>query len=427
MAFNPGLQALLGAKVGQMNNPFNILSNSLHNGANAGNAVMQLLYGPQAYQDNHNAAIANLLGQNIKNHYMPQLQQATINHLNTPQSTPLTQLLQMYHLYKTTNDSGLKQVLANDINKSTTHSSLFGNNNAHMTLTDPNTGHQIILNGSGSNSNANQMNGLPQLQQPQSPQQVTQQQTQQVQQQDNNTPEPPPLLRLLPMLKASAGGTNTTNANNGQAQSNNYPVTIAAPTPGDRYGRARTYQTGPNSGVVGDTPTQETADEKIVAGVQRSLPNLRKAAANLGQFQTLGKQLQEKAEGLSNHYFGTDYDLPSQKAEGKEAVLASVEGLVQAVTGKGLTDTQLDKFQKTVEPNHGESMEGYTRRVARLAISEMNISNQAKQRLLQGIPLDPSKPISFGSGSNQSGQSPSSNSAHLSAIRAELTKRGVKL
>ena len=426
MAFNPGLQALLGAKVGQMNNPFNILSNSIHSGADAGNALMKLLYGPQMYNDTHNAAVANLAAQNIKNQYMPQLQQATINHLNTPQSTPLAQLLQMYHLYKTTTDGGLKQVLANDINKSTTHSSIFGNNNTQMTLTDPETGHQIILNGGGSNSNANQMNGLPQLRQPQTPHQVTQQQTQQVQQQDNNTPEPPPLLRLLPMLKASAGSTNTNNANNGQTQSNNYPVTIAAPTPGDRYGRGRTYQTGPNSGVVGDTPTQETADEKIVAGVQRSLPNLRKAAANLGQFQTVWKQLKEKwQEGLN--YLGGDWDLPSQKAEGKEAVLASVEGLVQAVTGKGLTDTQLDKFQKTVEPNPGESVEGYTRRVARLAISEMNISNQAKQRLLHGIPLDPSKPIAFGSGTNQSSQYSSRDDGRLSSVRAELAKRGTKV
>lgn len=77
MAFNP-MSALIGAKVGQMNNPFNILSNSIQNGANAGNALMHLLYGPQAYQDSHKAAMANLAAQNIKNQYMPQSLQSTI-------------------------------------------------------------------------------------------------------------------------------------------------------------------------------------------------------------------------------------------------------------------------------------------------------------------------------------------------------------
>ncbi len=75
MAFNPA-SYLLGVRGGQAANPFNILSNSIQNGANAGNALMHLLYGPQAYQDTHNAAVADLAAQNIKNQYMPQSLQA---------------------------------------------------------------------------------------------------------------------------------------------------------------------------------------------------------------------------------------------------------------------------------------------------------------------------------------------------------------
>jgi hypothetical protein len=59
MAFNPA-SYLLGIRGGQAANPFNILSNSIHSGANAGNALMRLLYGPQMYQDQHaNAQLKN--------------------------------------------------------------------------------------------------------------------------------------------------------------------------------------------------------------------------------------------------------------------------------------------------------------------------------------------------------------------------------
>lgn len=54
MAFNPA-SYLLGVRGGQAANPFNILSNSIQSGANAGNALMKLLYGPQMYQDQHAA------------------------------------------------------------------------------------------------------------------------------------------------------------------------------------------------------------------------------------------------------------------------------------------------------------------------------------------------------------------------------------
>ncbi len=76
MAFNPGLQALLGAKVGQMNNPFNILSKSIQGGANAGNALMKLLYGPRMYNDQHaNAQVRNdLMRSHIQTLLNPQPQ-----------------------------------------------------------------------------------------------------------------------------------------------------------------------------------------------------------------------------------------------------------------------------------------------------------------------------------------------------------------
>lgn len=70
MAFNPA-SYLLGVRGGQAANPFNILSNSIHSGADAGNALMKLLYGPQMYQDQHaanNARVANL---NENTHLMP--------------------------------------------------------------------------------------------------------------------------------------------------------------------------------------------------------------------------------------------------------------------------------------------------------------------------------------------------------------------
>jgi hypothetical protein len=71
MAFNPGLQALLGAKVGQMNNPFNILSNSVHSGADAASALVKMLYGPQAYQDQHTANTARVANLNENTRLMP--------------------------------------------------------------------------------------------------------------------------------------------------------------------------------------------------------------------------------------------------------------------------------------------------------------------------------------------------------------------
>ena len=116
MAFNPA-SYLLGVRGGQSANPFNILSNSIHSGADAGNALMHLLYGPQAYQDTHNAAVADLAAQNIKNQYMPQLQQATISHLNAPANTPLSNLNALYTEEQNETDPVKKRMLQLAIEK----------------------------------------------------------------------------------------------------------------------------------------------------------------------------------------------------------------------------------------------------------------------------------------------------------------------
>lgn len=98
MAFNPA-SALMGEKAGQMANPWNILSGSIQRGSNTGNALMHLLYAPQAYQDAHNMALARIAA------------------LNKPKSPQMDSLDALYAAQQNETDPIKKRMLQMEIEK----------------------------------------------------------------------------------------------------------------------------------------------------------------------------------------------------------------------------------------------------------------------------------------------------------------------
>lgn len=151
-----------------------------------------------------------------------------------------------------------------------------------------------------------------------------------------------------------------------------------------RGGQGGTYVNPTNGGVIStDTMENTTTDQRTIAALQRVAPQVERLMQVLPQFQHANTNTQAFIQGLSNTYLGTDYRLPSEKAEGHAILNAAPESLLKAY-GLNVTDDSMKSMRAMIEPGKGESPEGYRDRLTRNLAEMQMFGDQAKVRLANG-------------------------------------------
>lgn len=155
-----------------------------------------------------------------------------------------------------------------------------------------------------------------------------------------------------------------------------------------RGGQGGTY-VNPQTGEIisSNTSAQTTTDQNAIAAVQRVKPQVEDLVQKLPQFQRAGTQASAWTQGVGNKYFGTNYDLPSQQAEGNALINTTAEGLMKAFNLPS-TNESLDMVKQAIAPVDGESPQGYKARVNRELQKIVMFQGQAKDRLAHGIVLN---------------------------------------
>jgi hypothetical protein len=152
-----------------------------------------------------------------------------------------------------------------------------------------------------------------------------------------------------------------------------------------RGGQGGTYvdtQTGKT--ISTDTNRQTSMDQATITGIKRVMPQIDVLVKNLPQFQRATTQAASYLEGVSNKYFGTNFNLPSKYAEGVAKLESAPEALIKTF-GLQSTDQAVDMMKATIKPKDGESPAGYKARVLR-ALQELKLfEEQSKDRLANGI------------------------------------------
>lgn len=389
-----GQAYLLGQLGGQRANPLAVGMNALKNSANAGMSLVKLLQAPTQFNDQHQTALANLFGKQIQNQYAPQgyqdkhdLINAQIQHYMQPANTPINQVNTLYNAYMKETDPQKKAVYQQMLNKLTTHSSLFGNNNIPMTITGPN-GEKIIVGGSGSQPQGIGNSNL----------------AAQLQSDSNN-------------LNSIAKGPSYSPSTGQVSMSVN---------PGNRYGQGRVYNTGNNTGVASLTPTQETYDQASLTGLEKASPYFKDAAKGYAPLATYWGRAKLNAERLFNQ-MGANFQEPSEVANAKVSLLNGVEGITRAILGRSPPQELLLNTLEKNKMQPGESAEGYAWRLAQQTLmGEKNIGEEAANRLLYGFLLNNPKKTALPNQKQKSlpPKKQTMGQIDYKAIDAELAKRG---
>lgn len=161
------------------------------------------------------------------------------------------------------------------------------------------------------------------------------------------------------------------------------PLVNFGGTQGNKSGGGTYVDPKTSNVVVTNTTTQTSNDLKALAANKNVEQYLNKVIETLPQFQTAGKQFQLIKDSFSNKFLGGTSEIPSQYAAGKAALNTVVEGLIKEL-GLNPTTANVNRIAKIVEPEFGESTEGYKNRV-RSQLSDYAASAQnIKNRLAQG-------------------------------------------
>jgi len=134
------------------------------------------------------------------------------------------------------------------------------------------------------------------------------------------------------------------------------------------------------------TPTNAvlTQMQNRVAGEALVEPYIKNMIETLPQFQSGLTQLKSIGEGVLNKWAGTDYDLPSQFAEGQASKGLAAEGMLRQF-GLNATTENLKRMEDILTPQKGESEKGYERRAKRQSRDFISSKLKAQSIARSGI------------------------------------------
>ena len=180
------------------------------------------------------------------------------------------------------------------------------------------------------------------------------------------------------------------------------------------------YQT--NKGNIYQKPTGPilTQLQNRITGNELVAPYIEKAIETLPQFQSGWTQLKNYAEGQSNKWLGTNFDLPSQLAEGKSSLGLAAEGMIRQF-GLNATGHNLKRMEQILTPSEGEAIEGYKNRAQRQLIEFLVQSLKAKKFAGRGVPILEKKENAVNSNNKKNKSNYSQ--AEINAAKAELERR----
>lgn len=119
-------------------------------------------------------------------------------------------------------------------------------------------------------------------------------------------------------------------------------------------------QTGETRSLPGTAATNKL--QQRIIGEEQLKPIFDQITENVPQFQSGWKDLQKSAEGLSNTWFGGEYQLPSDFAAGRAGLTKAGESLVN-LFGLNANAHNLEKANSILQPIKGEASGPYKQRV----------------------------------------------------------------
>lgn len=136
-----------------------------------------------------------------------------------------------------------------------------------------------------------------------------------------------------------------------------------------------------------DTNRQTTQDQATIAAIQRLEPMMQSIITQLPQFQQAATRGKAAIQGVANNFFGANFKLPSDKAEGESQLNAAPDPLLK-VLGLPSTDEGIKTVRGIIAPQAGESPQYYQERVTnQLMKFRSDYMQSAKDRLANGITL----------------------------------------
>lgn len=158
------------------------------------------------------------------------------------------------------------------------------------------------------------------------------------------------------------------------------------------------YQTDDDTVSFPTQATQTQLQKKLQAS--EILKNYLGKAKGLAEFQSPMTALSEFLQRYSNRFFGTDFQLPSEKAYAQSSLDTAVEPLLTEL-GLNVTDQSLNKVKSIIEPKPGESKKGYLNRIEK-QIKDFAINEKiAQQKLSSGFRVPRSTSNEENKGKNQ--------------------------
>lgn len=182
---------------------------------------------------------------------------------------------------------------------------------------------------------------------------------------------------------------NTSNAGMyGQAMDQYYKDTRFG---SKRSGAGGTY-VDPQTGQVMSTPTNAvtTQNQKTIMANERVKPLIQDLIKNNSQFQTAKQKGALEAQRVGN-YFGGNYPLPDQYAQGQQDLKLAPESMLKGY-GLNVTNESLQTMEKALEPIRGETKNGYEKRLQKTLSSISENQQQAMNAQSQGMNVTPQQP-----------------------------------
>lgn len=148
--------------------------------------------------------------------------------------------------------------------------------------------------------------------------------------------------------------------------------------------------------LVVDTKKQQGQDMQQIAALQRVIPQLNSLQKTVSDTQGTWPAIKSWGEGLINKVtdnsvlpsnMQTNFQLPSEYANRDATISNSAEGLIKAF-GLNPTDKNLDAMKESIQPQSGESPQGYTKRILGQLLELKGFGKQATNRIVNGMTFD---------------------------------------
>lgn len=136
------------------------------------------------------------------------------------------------------------------------------------------------------------------------------------------------------------------------------------------------------------TPTNaiSTQVQNRIIGQKLVEPYLKNIIKTLPQFQSGWTKGLSSAEGFTNKWLGTNFDLPSQLQSGKASLGLAAEGMLRQF-GLNATSKNLTRMEAILTPGEDESPNGYTRRATQQLLDFIESSKSAQEISRSGVPV----------------------------------------